>query len=240
MDLLKKLTYLSLCASVAFGAFGTTGAWAEGDDATADITITVVEPSIVATAGANADFGQWSVVNSSIGPVATLTMDTDGTIDQTAAGAHPNARFFEIDDTAVPITLALTGGAFQETMSFAIGEDDGAGGIAQATVTLDGVVGAGVFTISNWNCDVDPAGAYGDDDDNNGNEVAETFTPDVAHATNGLATLTLGTVSSDTPGSVNDGGANIACGMDISTDGTDDPYLDGTYTGTVRMMVDYI
>lgn len=233
MNLLNKLKYFGLCAGIAALALNAPIAWAAGDDDDADISVTIVEPSVTATA-ADSDLGDWAVVNKSTGPVGKLTISTAGVVDQTAAGVYPNARFIEIDDTATPLKLVLTGGAFNQQLSFAVGAADAAPGVITGptiTLALNPGPGTATFLIDNWNCAVDTP-AYG------AGFTPELFAPDVAHGSNGLGVVTLGTADG-TP-NVNDGGANIACGFDISTDGLGGAYASGNYTGTARFVVDYI
>lgn len=240
MNLLKHLKYIGLCAGIAALALNASNAWAEGDDADANVDITVVEPSVTA-AGIAANFGSWAVVNKA-SSTATLTISTAGVISQAAAGAFPNARFIAIDATTGVDALKFTlrDGAFNQQLSFQIGQAAvAAGEIDNVNVTLTETLGTGTatFVVNNWNCVVDPDGAYGAV--GGGGGILEVFTPDPAHATNGLATVTLGTADPG-PAAVANGGANIACGMDITTDGTDNPYIDGTYRGVARILVDYI
>lgn len=239
MNLFKHLKYVGLCAGIAALALNASNAWAEGDSADADINITIVEPSVTAAA-VDANFGSWTVINKSSGPAGTLTISPAGVIDQTNAGSYPNARFVAIDALTgvVPLTLTLRDAAFNQQLSFAVGAADAAPGVISGpTITLEKSGGAptdGDFLINNWNCAVDPNAGYGA-----GGGTDEIFVADVAHATNGLGVVTMGTANGDTP-EVANGGADIACGMDISTDGTGNPYTDGTYTAVARFVVDYI
>lgn len=239
MKLWNKIGYLGLCAGVAVFSLNAATAWAAGDSDDATITIQVTEPSVVAAA-ADASFGHWAVINKATGPAAVLTIAPDDTISTAAAGVYPNARFVSIDPTGtVAIKIAFTGGAFNEQLSFEIGNaGTNAGEIDSQDISLvhgvDPVANAS-FLVNTWNCVVDPAGAYGD-----GGGTPETFVADPAHATNGLGVITLGTANGDTPEIAN-AGANIACGMNITTVGTGGlPYGTGSYTGTARVNVDYI
>lgn len=242
MDLLKKFKHVGLLAGVAAIVFSATGALAEGDEDTAVMTLSVTEPT-VAAAAADTPLGSWAVINNNNGTLARIVIGQDDVVDVTGAGVYPNARFIALNSAAArAIDVALTGGAFNQTLSFQIAEDN-AGAAGDPTIDLvltppHMTDTTGIFVVDQWNCGVAAGGAaYGGG--GGGGDVLETFTPDGSHATNGLGTLTLGTVDPG-PASVNNGGANIVCGFRVSTDDSGNPYRTGDYVGTAIVVVDYI
>lgn len=235
MKLWNKLGYLGLCAGVAIFALSATQSWASGGTDDVDVTIDVTEPSVTATA-TDATFGEWAIINKSTGPAAQIVIGTDGTIDASGAGAYPDSRFVVIDDSAAaPVLIALTGGAFNETLTFQIGHASTTPGeidTHEITMVMDGGTPGveGELLLDTWVCEVEPSNAFG------------TTTPEVFTETGtpgeGNGTVVLGTAA--VAPDITNGGANIACGMTIRTDGTGNPYSTGTYRGLARVNVDYI
>lgn len=242
MDLRKTMKYAGLCAGVAFTALGASEASAIGpwaDEGT--MTFTVTEPTATPTTG-NVDFGDVGVV-SVAGTVAKLTIEPDdGAVTETAAGVAPNTRFFKIDySSANVLTFGVAGGAGAEQMSVTVGNADAnnATAVDAVAVTLANGNSNSTFLVDTWTCGVPDGGANfkGAAAGGNGGGTKESLAG--WSAANGTGTLTLGWDGAN-GAAINNGEANLACGMTIRTDNAGNAYSGGAYTGSVRFVINYL